>query len=187
MRPSSSTDPNAPYRAAINSLGAYHFFNGEHVEQSDTSHMTRQHSSFTELSPRRAARSDAASPIAEAGPSSASNSSIDIMKDYLREKGHLCDEFHDKTLLKRLNSTNISVETLLAAIKTAYNADHPLLATLTVNPYERAELINRLVVMASSPYGFNPKIKAAVQNSQNPEQLIASILHYLRNLKGIYS
>ena len=184
MRPSSSSDPNAPYRAAIASLVDCNFFADEQAELPDIAYTARQHSPFAELSPTTPFLSNDTSPIANAGQSSASHVTIDTMKNYLRAKGYRCTQMMDTTLIDRLNSANLRVETLFAAIKTVHNADHPLLATLNVNVSERYDLINRLVVIASASYGYHSRIKAAIENNNNdPEQLIANILNYVRSLK----
>ena len=185
MRPSSSSDPNAPYRAAIASLVDCNFFANEQAEQPDVANAAYEHCPFNELSPRRVCSSDPSHVISDAGPSSASNVTVDTIKDYLRERGHVHGDLSlkDTTIEKRLNSTNISIETLLTAIKIACNPDHPLLATLSINPYERYELINRLDRIVSHKQGFRQEIKSAMQKSNNdPEQLIANILNHLRNL-----
>ena len=81
-------------------------------------------------------------------------------------------------------SANLSAETLLTALKTAYDTDHPLLATLSVNAHERSGLISRLAGIVTNTGGFKKGIKAALHNSNNnPEQLIINILNYLRNLR----
>ena len=184
MRPSSSSDTNAPYRAAIASLGDCNVFQDQPDEQFDTTNSTHQHSPFAELSPRFASSSRDLNAIADTGLSSASNVTFGTIRNYLREKGHQCNELTKTTFKNRLNSANISAETLLTALKFAYDFNHPLLATLNVNSYERSELINRLVVIASFQHGFHNKIKAAFQNANDdPEQLIVNITHYLRNLK----
>ena len=185
MRPSSSSDPNAPYRAAIASLVDCNFFADEQAEQPNVANTTHQHSPFAELSPRRASSSREPSAIADAGPSSAAHVTIDTIKDYLREKGNLDSDLSlkDTTIENRLNSTNISAKTLFDAIKIACNPDHPLLSTLSINPYQRYELINRLGRIVSYKQGFRQEIKSAMQKSNNdPEQLIANILNHLRNL-----
>ena len=187
MRPSSSSDPNAPYRAAIASLADCNFFTDEQAEQPDTHNAARQHSPFAGLTPRGASSSNDLSSVADAVPPSASQVTIATIKDYLRDKGHLHSDasLKDTTIENRLNSTNISRETLLNAIKTACNPDHPLLATLSINPYERYELINRLDGIVSHKQGFRQEIRSAMQKSNNdPEQLIANILNHLRNLFG---
>ena len=183
MRPSSSSDPNAPYRAAIASLVDCNVFPDEHAEQADSANTTHPHSPFAELSPRRGSPSIPPSAITDAGPSSATSITIDTVLEYLREQGRVSNLVY-RTINNRLNSSNLSAATLLTALKAAYDTHHPLWATLGVNEYERYELINRLDGIVSHCAGFNKGVKAAAQNSNNdPEQLIANLLHYVRNLK----
>ena len=186
MRPSSpsSSDPNAPYRAAITSLVDCNFFTDVHSEQPDTANTTHQHSPFAELSPRRACSSNPSNAITDAGPSSASQVTIGTVLEYLSERGRGCDNLRYGTVLSRLQSVNLSAETLLTALKAAFDADHPLLATLGVNPYERSELINRLDGIVNIKSGFRQEIKTAAQNSNDdPEQVITNLLQLMRSRK----
>ena len=182
MRPSSSSDPNAPYRAAIASLVDCNFFTDEHAEQPDTHSAASQHSPFAELSPRRASSRHPSNALADRGQSSASPVTIESVLEYLSERGRESQLVYG-TINNRLNSSNLSAATLLSALKAAETVNYPLWATLSVSAYERAELINRLGGIVTIGGGFKKGIKTAVQNSNNdPEQLIANVLQYARNL-----
>ena len=182
MRPSSSSDPNAPYRAAIASLVDCNFFKDEQAEQPDVAHASYEHSPFVGLSPRGASSSNPCHAIEDRGASSASQVTIETVLEYLSERGRGSQLVYG-TINNRLNSSNLSAATLLSALKAADTTHYPLWATLGVSAYERAELINRLSGIVTNGGGFKKGIKAAVQNSNNdPEQLIANVLQYGRNL-----
>ena len=183
MRPSSSYDANAPYRAAIASLGNCNVFENEQAEQPDTANTTHQHSPFAELSPSRACSSNPCHAIADAGPSSVSDITISTVCQYLREKKHLFSPMSNGTILTRLDSVKLSPETLLAALKTAHDANDPLLANLSINNSERAELISRFIGILTRKQGFHKSMREVIQNSNNnPEQLIENLIHYMRSL-----
>ena len=186
MRPSSpsSSDPNAPYRAAITSLVDCNFFTDVHAEQPDTHSAASQHSPFAELSPRRGSLSNLPSAITDAGPSSASQVTIGTVLEYLSERGRGCQLVYG-TINNRLNSANLSAETMLTALQISHTENHPLLTSLGVNPYERSELINRLDGIVNIKSGFRQEIKTAVQNSNDdPGQVITNLLQLIRLIRS---
>ena len=183
MRPSSSYEPNAPYRASTPVL--IDFFAKEAAEQQERANASTPYSLFAGLSPRGASPSNRSDASVDAGTSSASPVTVSSLRSFLRSKGCPAGHhIHEGTIQSRLNSANLSAETLLTAIETAHDANHPLWATLSINAYERSELMNRLGGIVTNSGGFKKGIRAAAQNSNNdPQQLIANILHYLRNLR----
>ena len=183
MRPSSSSDPNAPYRAAIASLVDCNFFKDEQAEQPDVAHASYEHSPFVGLSPRGASSSNDPSAIADAGPSSASQVSVGTIRQYLLEMGHSnTSRLKDNVVKNRLNLSNLSAETLLRAIQYAYDINRPLPENFTVSRNDRAELIYRLAGIITNKSGFLQGTKDAAQNSNNnPEKLITNLLQHIRN------
>ena len=113
MRPSSSSDPNAPYRAAIASLVDSNLLADEPGEQANTANPAYPSSPFAGLSLIRASSSNPSNAVADAGPSSRSNVHINLVLEYLHEKGFIYDNLKFTTILMRLNSANLSAETLL--------------------------------------------------------------------------
>ena len=212
MQPSrpSSTDPNAPYRHAIAAL-ADNRIDGQELYPDESRDRPGQNQAnrLAELNPRRTINRDRLNTIArniashvdfatqliannsiptatattEATVSSASSITINTVCQYLHDKGYVDRNMADAAIQNRLNSVNLSAETLLTAIETVDNANHPLWATLQANDFERAELIHRLARMATIPQAFRPGIRAVIQNSNNnSEQMIANFLDYLRRL-----
>ena len=182
MRPSSS-DPNEPYRAAIASLVDCNFFADEPTEQLETSHPTSHQDSFSELRPRSTTQSLVPGASAEIGTSTASPITVSTIRQYLLEK-RLVNKFFlmDMTIQDRLNEGNLSAETLLVALQTVHNDNHPLLARLGVRDLERSELIYRLAGIATNSAGFRKKMKTAAQSANNnPDQFVAAVLGQIRN------
>ena len=193
MRPasSSSSDPNAPYRAAIASLVDCNFFADEKPEQPDTTDLTNpqmnlqtyQPDVFDGISPRRFTQSTCPNPTAEATlPLAAAPVSIATIRQYLRDQGHPNGHIRDATVESRLFSTNLSAETLLTAIQIAHDANHALLVRLGVSLNDRIILIARLNGIVLTSQGFFTGMRKAVKRANNdPYQLIACILEYLRD------
>ena len=182
MRPSSS-DPNAPYRAAIASLVDCNFFADEEPEQPETANPTNQQDPFAGLNPRRLTHSTSPISTAEATTSSASPVTVSTIRQYLLEKRTVNKFLLDATIQDRLNLGNLSAETFLAALKIADDASHPLLIRLGVRDLERDEIIYRLAGITANSAGFRMAIRTAAQNANNnPDQLVAGILHHIRNL-----
>lgn len=206
---SSSTDPNAAYRDAIAAL-ADNCICRQEGQPDDVCHnqsAQNQPNILAGLNPRRTTNRDRLNAIAhnistnvgiarqlirnseiptttlEAAPSSGSSINISTVCQYLREKGCGDNAIADEAIQKRLNSAKLSAETLLAAIETAHDANHPIWLTLRANDSERIELIRRLAGIVSLIQGIRPKMKLAIRNSNNnSEQMIANILDYMRSL-----
>ena len=166
----------------MTSLVDCHFFADEQAEQPDRAPATRQHSPLAELSPRsRAQSADPGARAEVAGPSTDADVGLYTIQRYLRQQGHERKDFLKYNATQsRLDSVNLSAETLLTALKAAYDANHPLLVTLGVSAYERSELIDRLAGIVNRRQ-FGAKIKSAVQSAHNdPDQLIENLLAYAR-------
>ena len=178
----SSTNSNPSYRATTPTL--IDFFANEREEQRVRADAHPQPTPLAELGPRRTTPDTVARVMENVGPAVAPRVTIVTIERYLLERGFLASSFlKDETIMRRLNAANISAETLLTAFKAAFDADHRLLATLGVHPHERYQLITRLGGIVTSNGGFKTGIKTAIQDSNNdPEQLIANVLHYMRDL-----
>ena len=184
MRPSSSSsnDPNAPYRNAIASLADCNFFAYEEDALDQSANNESVQNPFAGLIPRRPIQTDRPSASTDAGTSTGSQVTIGTILQYLEEKEiRLHKNIHDTTASRRLHAHDLSPETMLAAIKIAYDTNHPLLATLSANDDERYALISRLSGVVTQAQSFRPGIRQAFSNSNNnPEQLIANVLQYIR-------
>ena len=213
MHPSrpSSTDPNAPYRAAIAALGG-NFSNEQEVGQTQPVPAQYQQNAHEGLVPRRNVNRDRLNQIARhlgsgvgvalammtpeqarpenvAGPSNAGVVSTQVaanphttvrdIQQYLRAMGYSDINMRDEAVQLRLNSANISADTILAALQTLHDANHPLLVSLNVRNNARLKLINRLVGLLNRIQGFRPEIRSAIQRANNnPDQLIANLLQF---------
>ena len=175
MRPSSSSNPNAPHRATTPVF--IDFFAKEAAEQQERIATVGQQSSFAELSPRH--HPDA---IANVGPSADSPVTVSSLRDFLRSKGHPAGQYiYDETIQSRLNAVNLSAETLLAALEIIHTPDHALLITLGVSGTERLRVTNKLKGLVNRSSGFTPEIIGAAQRSNNnPNQLINNFLQLVR-------
>lgn len=184
MRPSSPSDPNAPYRAAIASLVDCSFLPDEPAEQPENHNATHHNSPFAELSSRRAFSSNPPRAVADAGPSSASAVNIGNIRQYFLQMGHSnTDRLKNEVINNRLNSANLDAETLLSAIQSVYNINRPLPENMTISRQERAEVIYRLAGIITNRSGFLEAMKNAAQNSHNdPDELIKNVLRHIRNI-----
>ena len=89
----------------------------------------------------------------------------------------------DTALQRRLDIASLSAATLLAALQIVHDANHPFLTRLGVSHHERGALIYRLSGIADNRSGFRTPIRSAARNANDdPEQLIANVLEYVRNL-----
>ena len=183
MRPS-STDPNAPYRAAISSLVDCNFFADDNAEQADVAANATHSSYFAELSPRTAGDGSRAYATTEVGASSSASVTANTILQYLRDTGDVSSgTINVWTVENRLDSVNLSAKTLLVALQIANSPDHAVLANLGAHQLERFEIKNRLTGIATNKSGFGKAIKtAAIDSNDNPEQLIANLLDYMRTL-----
>ena len=185
MRPSSSSssDPNAPYRAAIASLVDCNFFVDDGAEQPETVAANSQQTPFTGLNPGPiVAQSNRPNTTSEVGTSTASPVTVGTIQQYLHEKGYPDSRLMDLAIRIRLNSANLSAGTLLSALQITHDANHSLLASLSVSNQEREILISKLVGILINTTGFRGEIKNICQNcNNNPNYLIANLLQYLRS------
>ena len=126
-------------------------------------------------------------PVTDAATSSASSVTISTIRNYLREKGYtnpewVCQGLSEANAQNRLDSANVSAQTFLTALQIAHTINHPLLERLRVSDEELKGLIARLTGIVMTKAGFRPSIKTLVLNAHNnPDQLIANVLEYVRN------
>ena len=125
--------------------------------------------------------------VTDAATSSASSVTISTILHYLRERGHTSPEWiyqglSEANAQNRLDSANVSAQTFLTALQIAHTINHPLLESLRVSDEEQKGLIARLTGIVMTKAGFRSPIKTLVQNADNnPDQLIANVLQYVRN------
>lgn len=216
MHPSrpSSTDPNAPYRAAIASL-ADQPFNEQEVDQLQPASTQYQQNFYDGLAPRINVNRDRLNQIAHhlgsnaqvaqvalelmapelaqpemnAWPSFApalstqvaatQQTSVRDIQQYLRAMGYPDINMAHQAVQLRLDSVNLSAETILTALQILHDANHPLLAILCVSNNTRIKLINRLVGVVNRVQGFRPEIRSAIQRANNnPDQIIVNLLSF---------
>ena len=207
----SSTDPNAAYRDAIAAFADNRIQEGDRDDESNYETAQNQPNSLAGLNPRRTTNQDRLNAIAhnlgsgvrvamemmtpstippataDTATSSASPVTIDTIRQYLRERGHINNEWarqslNDLNTQNRLNSANLSAKTLLIALQIAHNPNHPLLERLGVKDNEHEPLIARLAGIVMSKVGFRSSIKTLALNANdNPDQLITNLLQYVRN------
>ena len=178
MRPSSSSDPNAPHRATTPVF--IDFFAKEAAEQQEKSATIHPQGPFAELSPKH--RPDT---IVDAGPSANSPVTVSSLWSFLRSKGHPDGQLKfDEAVQIRLNTVNLSAETLLAALEIIHTPDHALLITFGVSENERLNVLNKLKGIVNYSSGFHSKIIDAAQRSHNnPNELISNFLKLVRKQK----
>ena len=121
-------------------------------------------------------------------PSTAADVTVETIAQYLLTKGYTYSEFLNDTVIQdRLNSTHLSAETLLNAIKImqSHPVNDPLLASLGVRSRtERGEIIYRLIGIIINRSGFRPGMQAAARNCEdNPHKLITGILAHVRKVR----
>ena len=180
MRPSSSSDSSAPHQTTTPVF--IDFFAKEAAEQQERTATIGQQSQFAALNPRGTSSISRPDVNADAGPSAHLPVTVSTIRNFLLAKQHPDSQLiYDDTVRERLNEGNLSAETLLIALQTVHDANHPLLARLGVNDQEQRELVARLSGIVTNRSGFLPPIKKlVVQANNNPDQLIAAILEYLR-------
>ena len=119
--------------------------------------------------------------VANPHPHPHPQTTISDIQQYLRAMGHRDGSVSDQSIRIRLNSANISTDTILSALHMLHDANHPLLARLGVMNNPRNKMITRLAGVINSLHGFRPEIRSAIQRANNdPEQLIINLLTYTR-------
>ena len=180
MRPSSSSsfDPNAPYRAAIASLVDCNFFADEGAGQPETVSDNRQQTPFAGLRPGHIAQSNSYTMTPEVGISTAPQVTASTIQQYLLAMGYDSNGFLlETTMQSRLNEGKLSAETLLIALQTVHEADHPLFAALGMRYAEKSLIITKLSGIITHRNGFPKSLRKVIQNcNNNPDQLIANVL-----------
>ena len=210
MHPShpSYTDPNAPYRAALAAL-AGNPIDSEEYNQSEPAPAEYAHNVHEGLPPRRNVNRDRLNLIAhnlgagvgvamemiaqreraaaqtEMATSSRAYVTVDTLRQYLSETGHRGEYMADETIESLLRQSNVSTETLLTALQTAQNLNHPLWANLGANTRQRARVFAKLSGIVNNKSGFRYPMKDLLLNANNdPNQLIAVLLQYVRSLSN---
>ena len=184
MHPSSpsSSDPNAPYRAAIASLVDCNFFADERVELAETAHPTNQQDPFVGLSQRGMPQRFPTNRTAEATPSSAASVSIDTIRQYLREKGYRDCNLLDETIETRLEVANLSAATYFSAMQILHTPGHPLSVDLGLRHEEIGSLIYKLSGIFTRKNGFTQSLKRITLNcNNNPVLLLSKLLENVRD------
>ena len=184
MHPSSpsSSDPNAPYRAAIASLVDCNFFADKGAELAETAQPRNQQDPFVGLSHRGMRQSSRSDTTAEATSSSAASVTVDTIRQYLRDKGYKDCNLIDVTIESRFEVANLSEQTYFSAMQILHTPDHPLFAELGLRNEEVASIIYKLSGMITRKNGFTQLLKRITQNcNNNSEQLIIKLLENVRN------
>ena len=114
--------------------------------------------------------------------SSAAPVTVNTIRAYLRARGGV-EGVSETTLQNRLYSADLSAETLFFALQVLADADHPLLSQLNMGNKDRDKVMYRLTGIAMNKSGFLEPIRNVAKNAQdNPEQLIANMLEYVRKV-----
>lgn len=162
-----------------------HLFTDEEINAHERANPPSRGDAFAVNSPLEKTgfhRSDAM--LEEASSSSASHVTVGTIQQYLREKGHAGASISHSAVQMRLNSANLSPETLLTALQLLHTPGNQVLVSLGVNNNESMKLIARLKAFVMTVQGFRPAIQVAARSANNdPIQLIASMLAYVRNLQ----
>ena len=213
MHPSrpTSTDPNAPYRAAIAALGG-HPGNAQEVAQGQAAPNAYQQSGHDGFPARRHTNRDRLNAIAHnlgsgvrivmermaaenaAGPShptealtipQPSYATIDTLRDYFDRLGiGYSSRLQDETIQFRLDSANLSVEALIAAVDIVRTPNHPTLIAFQVSENERYVMMKSLTKCMEWRGGFDQRIRDAALNANNdPHALVSNILFQMRHVR----
>ena len=186
MHPSrpSSSDPNAPYRAAIASLADCNFFadavTEQHTQSATTPHPPNQ---FAALGPNGGlTNSHCANVTADIAPPT--SVTIDTLRSYLSELGYSgTNLLRDASVHNRLTAAGLTPATLLTALQIVHARRHPLLASLDVDAQQLDDLKNRLAGIVLHSAGFKTRMRNVVADANNdPERLITSVFVYIRDL-----
>lgn len=207
MHPSrpSSTDPNAAYRDAIAAFADNRIAEQEDHTDGESRYdaAMNQPNSLAPLNPRRHTNQDRLNVIAhnlgsgvrvamemmahsatpstttDVATSSAPPVTVDTIRQYLSEIGHHGKYLEDETIHRRLNGANLRTETLLAAIQTAHNPNHPLWEALGASEQAREAVFSKLAGIVTNKSGFRDSMKNLVLIANNNlEQLIANLLQF---------
>ena len=162
------------------------FFANETTQHDMRENCHDQPSHFDQLSSGRSPHSSALGALGNgAAQSSDDTASPYTIQRYLRRKGFERKEFLKYGAIQnRLDSVNLSAQTLLDALKIVDTANHPLLLALCVNVQEHEILTGKLTGIMTKPQGLRTAMKTAAQNcNNNPDRLITSILQHIRTLR----
>ena len=180
--------PSSPHSMTSDRLTTRTFidlFENETGQHDTRENGNDQQSRFAQLSQRRNPDSSALGAIGNGVAPSSNAASPYTIQRYLRQKGYERKEFLKyATIQNRLDSANLSAQTLLDALKIVDTANHPLLTALCVSVQEHEILIARLTGIMTKPQGLARTMKAAALNcNNNPDRLISAILQYIRSLR----
>ena len=144
-----------------------------------------QQNRFAQLSQRHRPNSSAVGAIGNGVAPSSNAASPYTIQRYLRQKGYERKEFLKYgTIQNRLDSANLSAQTLLNALKIVDKANHPLLTGLCVSVQEHEILIAKLIGIMTKAQGLPRAMKAAALNCNNdPDRLITAVLQSIRTLR----
>ena len=191
MRPSSSSssssDPNAPYRDAIARLADCNFFAPEAPEQADATHWLKPFQPlqpsqpFAALSPRSSTDRTDLTTMTHPAPSSYAPVTTSFIQQYLTAMGYGEHFLRDSIIKNRLDSGNLSAQTVFNALQIAHDPNHPFFFDSPLNISQQMTLINKLVGIFINASGFRKFIQTAARNSNDdPYQLIREILRFIR-------
>lgn len=182
MRPTRpSADPNAPYRAAIQALAeGYPYVD---LNESQTSTPTPSHELLSHLTRTQSVGSHQASSSREQPTSSSSQTQLlDELKIKLKNNGdHRALRLTDDTIMTRLRSINISLETLSEALKILDTPSHPTLRSLKMFDSEISSTQWSIGTILKGRLTKQDMIEALQRANDDPEQLISEICHYNRS------
>ena len=176
--PGSPPDKNAPYRAAIQALAAgYGYVPNDRTDNASPS----------AASPHALHHDDRLTELAQTGtrPVASSSSSrtatlADIVEALRRSGIHYKRTVFEDTLLSRLETLEISINTLLSAINIARSTHRPIMQSLNANPDEVLTVIGELASIINYA-GAKPHTVTATKNAENdPARFIANILESIR-------
>ena len=179
--PGSPSDKNAPYRAAIQALASgYGYVPNDHTDNDGTAspssaspHAHHPDDRLTELAQTRSRR------VASSSSSRTANLA-DIVEALRRSGIHYKRTVFEDTLLSRLETLEISINTLLSAINIARSAHHTAMQSLNANPDETLAVIGELASIINYA-GAKPHTVTAAKNAENdPARFVANILESIR-------
>ena len=205
------TDTNVPYRAVIAAFGG-DLGNAE-VAQGQAAPNAYQQSGHDGVPARRHTNRDRLNVIAHnlgpagvrsvmermaaeyaAGPShpteamtfpQQSYATLDTLRDYFDRLGiGYSARLQDMTIQFRLDSANLSVETLIAAMDIVRTPNHPTLIAFQVSENERHVMMTSLTKCMEWRGGFDQRVRDAALNANNdPHALVSNILFQMRHVR----
>ena len=176
-------DSNASFRPTTPTLIDFFANENERTEQYESVDAIVQPTPFDELG-TRALDLSVASASASTASSLASPFTIQMLRESIPEiSGHFGrNHLKDATIHNRLQTANLSVETLVSAIQMLSNPDSPIFATLGISNTECNAILYRLRGIVTYKAGLRDELRKVVRSADDiPEQLIVAILRYVRD------